>query len=311
MSTYKKAIIAIIIASVLWATAGIIAKTLLRSFDPFIITFIRAVIGSACMLPFFLRQKRYPLKNTMTEVVPVALFSSLNFAFFYLGIQYTTVNASSVMYASTPLLVMVIAAFTIHERITPRKFAGIIIGFIGVVSILLLPSIGKGDIGFGTLRGNLLLLVAVSGWSSYIVGSRYLVNVKRYPPMYITAISLFVSMIVLGAVNLFVPHHSDIRALLEPGNILNFIYLGLFVTVVTYVLFQWAIQHLSSTTASLTNYLQPIFAFYFAWIFLGERITVTFLLGSLLVLLGVFIATSQRATTYVRELRERRQQHRK
>lgn len=306
MSVRTKAIIAIVIASILWGSAGIVAKILLHYFDPFLITLFRSLIGSLCIVPFFIKQKRYPIKQIIIEVVPITLFSSLNFVFYYLGMQYTTVNASAVMYAATPLLVMIISALTIHEDITVKKFIGIVIGFIGVIGILILPSFGRGDIGFGTPKGNVLLLVAVSGWASYIVGSRYLTTIKKYSPIYITSMSLFISAIVLVVVNLFVPHNSQMGALLRPGIILNFLYLGLFVTVVTYVLFQWAIQHLSSTNASLTNYLQPIFAFYFSWIFLGEHITTLFLVGSLLVLFGVFIATSEKATEYIRKFRGKR-----
>ncbi len=304
MSVQTKAIIAIVIASILWATAGIVAKNLLHYFDPFIITLFRSALGSLCILPFFFKQKRYPMNKILVEVIPITLLSSVNFAFYYIGMQFTTVNASAVMYAATPLMVMIISALTIHEHISTKKIIGIIIGFVGVISIIVLPSLGKGDIGFGTPKGNLLLLIAVLGWSSYIVGSRYLTNVKKYSPIFVTSVSLFITAIVLSFVNLFVTHHSQMNSLIHPYVILNLLYLGFFVTFVTYVLFQWAVQHLSSTTASLTNYLQPIFAFYFSWIFLGERITTTFLLGSLLVLLGVFIATSEQATEYVRRLRK-------
>jgi len=307
MSIRMRAIIAIVIASILWGSAGIVAKNLLHYFDPFFITLLRAVIASLCIMPVFLKQRHYSIKKIFFEVVPITVFSSINFAFYYIGMQYTTVNASAVMYAATPLLVVIISSLTIREYISTKKIVGIIIGFLGIMSILLLPSIGRGDIGFGTLKGNALLLVAILGWAFYNVGSRYLANVKKYPPLFITAISMFSTAVLLAVVNIFVPHHSNMKELLNPVVITNLLYLGFFVTVVTYGLFQWAIQHLSSTTASLTNYLQPIFAFYFAWIFLGERITIAFLLGSLLVLVGVFIATSEQATEYVRIIREKRQ----
>jgi drug/metabolite transporter (DMT)-like permease len=84
------------------------------------------------------------------------------------------------------------------------------------------------------------------------------------------------------------------------------LYYGAAVTVVTFLLHQWAIQHSSATTASLTNYLQPVFAFIYNTIFIGETITVEFLLGSLLVLFGVFIATSDKATEYIHTLKAKR-----
>ena len=242
----------------------------------------------------------------MTDIVPIAALTTLNIGFYYLGLQWTTVNASAVMYAATPLLVALISSITIRERISPQQYIGVVIGFIGVLSIILLPTLGHPDVGFGTPEGNLLILIGVTAWALYIVGSRHLTNTKKYQPLMITSISMFVSAIILGFINIFVPHHVSIQTMLQPGVIGNLLYLGFFVTVVTYALFQWAMQHVSSTNASLTNYLQPIFAFYFAWIFLGEHITAVFLFGSVLVLVGVFLVTGERVKAHMHAFRERR-----
>ncbi len=306
MSNYAKAIIAVIIASVFWGSAGIVAKVLLVHFDPFTIALLRAILASVFILPIFFRQKLPSFGSIIKDIVPISMLSAINIGIYYIGMQRTTVNASAVMYAATPLLVTIIATVTIHEQMSVKKIVGIIIGFIGVLSFLILPELGRGDVGFGTPVGNLILLVAILSWSGYIVGSRYLTNTKRYNPMLITSVSMFTSVVFLLIVNLFVPHHIETAAFTNFTIIANFLYLGLFVTVVTYVLFQWAIGQLSSTTASLTNYLQPIFAFFFAWIFLGERITPAFLFGSLLVLLGVFIVTGDRLLEHVRLFKAKR-----
>ena len=306
MSTYWKAIIAITIASIFWGSAGIVGKILLRSFSPFEVAFLRSCVASLFMIPIFLKQKRVPVKRILIDIVPIAALSAINIVFYYIGLQWTTVNASAVMYAATPLLVALISSITIHEHVSVQQIVGVIVGFIGVLSIILLPALGHPEVGFGTPIGNLLLLVAVTSWSFYIVGSRYLTNTKKYQPLTVTAVSMFVSVVLLGFINLFAPHHGSVQSLLQPNIIVNLLYLGFFVTVITYTLFQWAMQHVSSTNASLTNYLQPIFAFYFAWIFLSEHITFIFLIGSILVLLGVFLVTGEKMTAHARALRGRR-----
>lgn len=307
MSTRTKALSAIFIASVLWGSAGVVAKNLLVYFDPYVIALLRTIIASLFILPLFLHQKHHPIQNILKEVVPISILTAINLTLYYIGMEKTTVNASAVMYAATPLVVTMISSFTIQEKISVKKFFGILLGFIGVLSFLILPNFGNSKIGFGTPLGNVILLIAVISWASYIVGSRYLTNIKHYHPIFVTSISMFTSLIFLLIVNLFVQHHIDRQALTNPTVILNFLYLGLFVTVITYVLFQWAIQQLSSTTASLTNYLQPVFAFFFAWIFLGEKITPIFLCGNLLVLTGVFIVTGDRMLHHVRNLKSRLQ----
>ncbi len=209
------------------------------------------------------------------------------------------------MYAATPLVVAVIATLTIGEHISRKKLIGIGIGFLGVLSLLLLPALGRVEIVFGTINGNLLLLGGVICWAAYNVASRHLTTTKQYSPILVSAVSIISSVPVFFLLTLFTPPVNYASVLTEPGTVLLFLYLGFFVTVVTYTLHVWAIKHSSATTASLTNYLQPVFAFYFAWIFLGETLTINFLLGSLLVLLGVFLVTGTRLVQEYKKILQR------
>ncbi len=302
VSTETLAIIAIIIASLFWGTAGVAAKILLRSFDPFTLAFMRYVVASLCILPLLWRQKFPPLKKIIFDIVPVALLGAGNIAFFYLGIAKTTVNTGAIIYAATPLLVTALARLTIGERITSMKFLGIMVGFFGVATFFILPALGRKEAVFGTTEGNALILVAVLSWALYTVASKSLTTTKGYSPILVTAVYMFISIPVFFLLMLptFSPH--ILEPLEQTKTVLLLLYTGFFVTTVTYVLFQWAIKHSSTTMASLTNYLQPVFAFYFANLFLGEKITKNFLLGSLLVLVGVFLVTGTRIVKEARKI---------
>jgi drug/metabolite transporter (DMT)-like permease len=297
------AILAIIITSILWASAGVVGKILLRELNPLEISLLRSAIASVIMIPFVIKQKSVPFRKILTDILPITLLIVVNVIFYYIGLQWTTVNASAVIYAATPLIVAFLSSFVIKEHITTRKVLGIFIGFFGVLGIIILPALGRGDIGFGTPKGNLIHLFTVLNWSLYIIGSRYLTTKKHYPPVTVTAISIFASTGVLAIINLFIPHLGIIDIIIRPDMILYLLYLGIFLTVITQSLFLWAVQYVSSTTASLTNYLQPVFAFFFAWMFLGERMTASFIFGSLLVLLGVGIMTSETVGAHVRKAR--------
>lgn len=302
MSPRTKAFLAIVVVSLLWSTAGIVGKILLKTFDPFTLAFLRYFIASIIVLPFFLKQKHGSVKKMLIDVIPIALLSSLNVALFYIGLPKTTVNATAVMYAATPLIVATIAYLTIHERLTKMKILGIIVGFIGVLTFLLFPALGRGEIAFGSVTGNLIMLLGVCSWAAFNVGSRFLTTTKQYSPFQVSAISMFVSVPVYLLIMMFSPPVNLFTTLFDFNTIMLLLYLGIFLTVLTYSLFLWAIKHSSSTTSSLTHYLQPIFAFYFAYIFLGETITSNFLLGSLLVLLGVFLATGTRLMQELRKI---------
>lgn len=291
MSLRTKALIAIIIVSMLWGTAGT-AKILLKSFDPFTAAFLRFFLASIILFPFFLKERQNN-KTPLLPLVPIALLSTGNILFFYWGLRTTTASATAIMYTTVPLIVALAAPKLIGEKVTRVKLAGIGLGLVGALFIAILPSFERGQQLSGDLTGNVFVLLAVLCWSGYTIASRTMLATKKTTPMTMTTISIFVSTIIFGA--LAIPqwklsYLSSFTAI----NILIIIQLGVLVTVVTYLTLQWIIKHSSATTASLNQYLQPIFGILFNAIFLGERLTVGFLIGSIIAFAGVLLATGER-----------------
>lgn len=300
MSSSTIALISLIAASLLWSTAGVTTKILLQTFDPFPLAFLRFTIASLVLLPFFLIKSRPTLKNWYKELIPVAIMGTGNIIFFYLGLTRTTVNASIIIYTAQPLITAILASHLLAETITSRKIQGILVGLVGILVIVLLPLWERGEIVSGDLLGNLLIFIAVWCWSFYTVGSRYLINQKHYPVTTVTGGSILVSAAIFLLFTLFLPHRNFVAPLLQIQPLLLLIHLSLLVTVATLLLYQWAIKHSSATTASLTSYLQPVFGITLAIVILGEKITIGFVIGSLLVVLGVFLATGARLSQKLR-----------
>lgn len=300
MSSRTKALIAIVAASMLWATAGT-AKILLKSFDPFTAAFFRFAVASAIVLPFFLKE-RHQQKTSLLPLIPLALLSTGNITFFYWGLRTTTANATAIIYTIVPLIVAIVAPKLIKEQVTLKKLFGIVLGLIGALFVAILPVIERGQQLSGDLVGNLLVLVAVLCWSGYTIGSRYMLLSKHTTPIAMTAVSIFVSTVIFALFSLsrWQPTYG---ASLTVTNIAIIVQLGVFVTVATYLLLQWAIKHSSATTASLGHYLGPVFAVSFNILFLGERLTAGFILGSIVVIAGVAIATGERFFSEIRSWR--------
>jgi len=291
MSSRTIAFIAIVTASLFWSTANVVAKIMLRTFDPFPLAFLRFALAAIIMLPFLLRERKVRWQTLLKDVLPIALFSTANIILFYVGLQWTNANASALIYTATPVLSALLAKYFIGEHITRRKFFGIVLGLIGVLIIVLLPIIERGGIVTGNVKGNTLIFIATFVWAVYTVGSRNLISVKHYSPVTISAVSIITSAVVFFIATLILPHRDYVAPLANPINILLIIHLAIIVTVASYLLFQWAIQHSSATTASFSNYLQPVFAVWLAAIILGERLTQGLVVGSVLVIAGVFLAT--------------------
>ena len=288
MSNRTKALLAIVVVSFFWGTAGA-AKPLIRVIDPYTVAFLRFFVATLIILPFFILTKA---KNSpsLLPLLPLGLWSTANVALYYVGLKTSTANAAAIIYTATPLVIAIVSQRLTQEKFTRGKIVGILLGLCGSFFIALLPFLEHGQQVSGSLSGNLLFVIAIITWVFYSIGSQRAITRDHYSPIAITTVSLVTSTVVFGIASLFVwkPYYGPI--LMLPTNILLILYLGIAVTVITFLLFQWVIRHSSATIASLYIYLQVICAVLFNHIFLGEPITQGFLIGSVLTITGVLIA---------------------
>src|SRR3972149_11325061 len=99
--------------------------------------------------------------------------------------------------------------------------------------------------------------MAVVVWSFYTIGSRRAIAQKGYSPLTVTSVLMFTTTTVFFIVSLFTFQPRYLTVIAQPSTLFLFLHLGILVTVVTYLLYQWAVKHTSATTASLQNYLGP------------------------------------------------------
>lgn len=289
MSLKTKGLLAIIVVSALWGTAGV-AKPLVRTFDPFTVAFLRFAVATVIILPFFLRE-RVNHRSLLRNLIPVSIFSALNVALYYLGLTTSTATSATIVYTATPLVVAAIAHWWLKEQLTPKKLAGIFLGIAGAIMVVAIPALEQGVPISGDPRGNFFFAAAVFSWAIYTIGSRRVMTQQGYSPLSVTAVSLVVSCVVFLALMLLSPYQRQWIELVNPDTIALLVYLGLGVTVATFFLYQWIIQRVGATTASVYLYLQTLFAVLFNVVYLQEVLTPWVAIGGAMVLTGVFLAT--------------------
>ena len=290
MKSPALAFLAIIGASFFFSLPPIITKILYQSIDPIPLAFLRFLIASIVIMPFYFAHAKKDVWKTIIKVIPISIFSSLNILLFYLGIALTTADSSTIIYTDVPLLVAILSYFFLKERLELRKILGILLGFFGICLIVLLPLFQKVKLS-GDFSGNMLILAATFSWAIYTIGSRRLIVKDKISPLLITSISFFTSAIVFFAGTLIFAERDFISPVFKGNNFILLLLLGGIATVGSYLLMQWAVKNSSATIASLNQYAQPVFTITLASIFLGEIISTEFTLGAVLVFLGVFIAT--------------------
>lgn len=300
MSVENKSFIAIIVAAILWGTAVVVAKILLLELSPFVITFYRFTGAAIILFPFVspLRKSR----KFWSDLVPLSLFNTGNVLFFYLGLRTTTAVASSIIASTTPLIVLLFSSILIKERSTLHEKIGIVIGLLGACAVIVLPALNHSKALIGDIRGNFLISLGVVSWALYAVGSRKFISQRNYTPLETAMVNFTVTGIVSGLLaimskNQFVtPRILNVHYL----SLLLFAIVGL--TLITFSLFQFAVKHVPATTASLKDYIQLIVGIGLSIALLHEPLTPVYLIGTSVVVIGVFIATGQRISKRIAAL---------
>ncbi|MCL5432678.1 MAG: DMT family transporter [Patescibacteria group bacterium] len=286
-SPSRSVFLALVLASIIWGATGPVMKLTLESVPIFSLAFIRFFVASLILLPFVFKKL-----SIRREDLPLLFLSALfgvtfNISFFFWGLTMTSGLNSGIIVASTPILTLLFAAVFLGERISRNMILGCIVGILGIAVI-----IGKDILKNGiTLSpyGDLLILAAVITFIFYEMLSKNLF--KRYDPVTIT----FYSFIIGGLT--FLPslffEYSINPAWINNLSLSSFfgIAYGIFLSsLAAYLLWQWGLSKSCESCAGFFFYLDPISSTVASVILLSEKITWAFILGSVLIFLGLFIA---------------------
>lgn len=287
----QKALLAILIGSLLGAGNAPVIKFGVIEIPPLSFSFIRFLIASILITPFILKDKE-KIIHGLRMLFPMTLFATFNIIFFVFGVSLTTATIAQLLYAAAPFLTGIIAYKVLGEKLSVRQITGIIIGFIGIVVVVLLPLIEKENVFSGNLLGNILIGAGVIFWSFYLVFSKKAQN--SYSPFVVNSVFIIVTTIILFPLFIFdIAGHSSWFNNITGGGVTSIIYVAIAGTIGTHLLNQYAIKHGGSVFASTSLYLVPIFVFFTAYLLLGERLTQGVIVGGVLALLGVFLVTSK------------------
>lgn len=289
-TSHNLSFLALLLASIFWGIVPVVAKLTLRTIPPFSLQLLRFTLASILILPFFLKAKKN-LKGNLLKLTLFSLLPFLNVTLFILGIRLTTATTSTVLYASTPPLIAFFSCLLFKEKISLVKIIGVLLGFIGVLTIILLPIIGGEGNKIGDIKGNAILLLGVFCFAFYTIFSKFIL--KKHSPIVTTTLFFFITTLLSLPLSGFelINNANWVREVSLQA-LLGVFYLGVFATVGSYFLYQWGVQHSSPIEASITFYVQPIVGSLAAVLVLQEKLTILFLVGAAITLSGVFLTTT-------------------
>lgn len=277
----------LLVQSLFASGTHLVAKVAARDVEPFTLTLVRSLIAASAVSLLLLLRGRFP--RIRREDWPLVLFLAflaipLNQFLFLFGIRSTTPSNAALLYATTPILVVLFSRWLLGERLTGRKLVGVGLGFAGVAVVILERGV---DASMEYVHGNLIIYVAVLAWGLYtVLGKRLIV---QYGPLDASAITLLAGTLMFLPIGILPALRFDYGSIgaWTWGQIL---YLGLITSVVAYLMWYYALARVEAGKVALFANLQPILTTVLAVLLLGQDVTVQFVLGGALAILGVIIA---------------------
>ena len=292
-------VLALVTAAV-WGSTFVSTKILLANgLSPAQIMVIRFSIAYLLILllshrPLFSRK----LSDELLMIGAGITGGSLYFLAVNSALIYTLASNVAIIIAVTPLLTAIAAHFFSRgERFSRTLATGSVIALAGVVLVVLN---GRFVLHLNP-KGDMLTIAAAVLWALYSI---IIVRLqRRYSSLFITRKVFFYGIVTLLPYLFIHEAALDFGLLLRPAVIGNLLFLGLIASFACYWAWNAAIARIGSVNASNYLYLNPVVALITSAIVLDERITVTALIGTALIMLGVAVCEKLPARTSARRRR--------
>jgi drug/metabolite transporter (DMT)-like permease len=301
MSKRTLALLAATMVSLIYGVSFTIAKDVMPTYvKPFGFILIR-VFGATILfwiVSFGIRllHSKNEVRNDKIQltdfprIIAAAFFGvALNMLTFFKGLSCTSPISAAVIMVTTPIIVLILSAIIMKEKMIKRKIFGILLGLFGT-GLLILYGKSIGDATNASL-GNFLVFINASSYAFYLIIVKKLMD--KYNAF------TFVKWIYTFGLLMVIPfgwsEFREIQWQTIPATILWEIgFVVLFTTFFTYLFNLLSMRELKPTTVAVFIYLQPLFATVFAMSLGKDELTWVKIISAVLIFVGVYLVTMKR-----------------
>ena len=292
MSKRTLAILAAIGATVIYGINHTVANGVMpMHVQPFGFIFLR--VGGAAILFWLISilgpKQKIEKRDWGRLFICSLLGMSINMLSFFKGLQLSTPINSAVLVTITPIIVVMISALFLREKITLNKGLGIAMGFVGALGLILFGAEIRQDAPNIPL-GNSLFILNATAYGAYLVVVKKLI--EKYHPF--TLMKWLFSMAFIINLPITLPEVLEIEWSTMPlwayGSV-AFVVIG--TTFLTYLFNIFALTELKASSVGAFMYMQPLVGILFALLSHKDHLTLIKILAMAFVLVGVYLASKK------------------
>lgn len=251
------------------------------------------VVGAAILfwtVSLFTPKEKIERNDYLRIFLGALLGMCINMLMFFKGLQLSTPINSGVIVTLTPIIILILSAFFLKEKLTNLKFLGITLGFSGALLLILYGNASQVSNAPNVPLGNSMMLINSISYGAYLVIVKPLT--KKY-----STVTLMKWMFLLGVFLTFpitYPEASAVSWSTLPFDAIwrmGFVIIG--TTFLTYLLNVYALKTLDATTIGAFTYLQPLITIVYAVFTGNDTLDAVKISACLLVFLGVYLVSKK------------------
>lgn len=278
-------------AASIWGGMYVVSKVVLEVIPPFALLSIRLVMGAAVLgtVIYFRKNKPTFTKEQFWKSLLVGFVGyGISLGFQFVGTKLSTASNGALVTSATPAFVLLFAPFLLGEKATLRGIIALVVSMLGVLAVV---DPRNAELSPTLFWGNISLLSAALTWALYSVLVR---KTSRSADLLMSsAVMLLGGLPTSLAFGIWEVNTQGI-GVITPGIIGGLLFLGIISTAIAMFLWNYAFAEIPAAVASLTIFAQPVVGTLLGWYFLFDTITPLFLIGGVLISIGILIATFEK-----------------
>jgi|TARA_B100001093_G_scaffold125489_1_gene118028 drug/metabolite transporter (DMT)-like permease len=286
------ALIAAIVATSIFGFNHTIAKELMPNvLSPNALLYSRVLGAAICFwfVSLFTKREKVEIKDFKLIIICAIFGMGLNMITALNGLYNSTPINSSIITTLAPIFIFLISVILLKEKISKRKYAGVFIGFIGTLTLILLNEKSLENAPNINL-GNFYLFINSISYALYFVLVKPLTEKYNMITImkWLFLFSIFINM-PFGLVEFMQVEWVEINN----TSFIKIFYVVFCTTFLVYLLNLYALKNLKATTVGMFIYLQPVIGILFAIYRGADKLTVPDISSVLLVFTGVYLVSKK------------------
>lgn len=280
-------------AAAIWGGMYVISDVVLAVIPPFTLLSIRLILALAVMSLFARRLGWYwPRGRALWSALGVGIVGyGISLGAQFVGTDKSTAINGAVLTSASPAFIVLFAVFILHEQLTRRRVAALLLATVGVL-VILDPT--QADFGSDTFLGDVALIIAALSWGLYSVLVRK-VTADSGLDTFVLTFFCFIGGLLMTIPTAIWELSARPIGLVDGGVILGILYLGIVSTAIASWLWNRSFALVPASVASLFFFAQPLSGIILGHLFLGQPVTAALLVGGGLIAGGVLVAIEREA----------------